>query len=136
METFPRSPADRPPIGRGSPSTRSRVSNGASLLPGIDGRSMTARRYKNISSAICADQGGAEHLSETRIQLIRRFAAASCLAEAMEARLVNGETVDIQEHALLVWTAVRCVQRIGIDRHSRNITPALADYIDEEDDTS
>ena len=64
---------------------RSRVSNGKDLLPDIDGRSMVARRYRDIASAIVSDQGGFDHCSESRKQLIRRFAAASVLAEQMEA---------------------------------------------------
>ena len=65
------------------------------------------RRYRDICAAIATDQGGAERLSETRLQLIRRFAAAACLAEAMEARLANGEQIDLAEHAQLASTLVR-----------------------------
>lgn len=112
-----------------SPVARSRVSNGADVLPGIDGRSATARRYRDICSAIAADQGGIERLSEARIQLIRRFAAAACLAENMEARLANGENIDIGEHAHLTSTMTRVAQRIGIDRRAKSVTPTVQDYI-------
>ena len=64
------------------------------------------------------------------MQLIRRFAALAVQAEAMEARLVNGEQIDIGEHALLSSTLVRIASRIGIDRRARNITPSLADYLE------
>jgi hypothetical protein len=57
------------------------------LLPDVDGRSAIARRYRDIVSAILVDQGGADQCSEARKQLIRRFAAASVLAEQMEAAL-------------------------------------------------
>ena len=67
------------------------MTNGAVLLPDVDGRSAMARRFKDISSAILADQGGAEQCSETRLQLVRRFAAAAVLAEQMESHLANGE---------------------------------------------
>jgi hypothetical protein len=111
---------------------RSRLTNGNDILPGIDGRSATARRYKDLVAAISSDQGGAEHLSEGRMQLVRRFAAAACLAENMEAALVRGETINLQEHALLCSTLVRLAQRIGIDRRARNVTPALKDYLTED----
>ena len=39
-----------------------------------------ARRYRNTSTAILIDQGGMEQCSESRKQLIRRFAAAAVLA--------------------------------------------------------
>jgi len=80
------------PFGPGNPrlqrkaQARSRVSNGHELLPNVDGRSLVARRYRDIMSAIASDQGGVDRLSEARLQLIRRFAAAACLAEQLEAR--------------------------------------------------
>ena len=113
---------------------RSKVSNGNDLLPNIDGRSLIARRYRDITSAIYQDQGGIDHLSEARQQLIRRFAAACVLAEEKEAALARGETIDIAEHALLVSTAVRVANRIGIDRRSRIVSPTLKDYIDAGND--
>ncbi len=109
---------------------RSRVSNGHDLLPGVDGRSLIARRYRDISNALTIDQGGSD-LSEARLQLIRRFAAAAVLAEQMEARLARGETIDIGEHALLVSTLVRVAQRIGIDRIPKNVVPTVAEYLRE-----
>lgn len=112
------------------PKSRSRVSNGAELLPGIDGRSPTARRYRDLVSAILADQGGGGYCSESRRQLIRRFAAAACLAEQLEARLVRGKSVSIQEHAVLSSTLVRLSSRIGIDRRQKDVSPTLADYLD------
>ena len=96
----------------------------------MDGRSIIARRYRDLCRAIFADQGGADQLSEARMQLIRRFAALAVQAEAMEARLANGEQIDIGEHALLSSTLVRIASRIGIDRRARNITPSLAEYLE------
>ncbi len=109
----------------------SRVTNGSSTLPGVDGRTAIARRYHDICAAIAADQGGVEHMSEARLQLVRRFAAAACIAEEMEACLANGEDIDVQRHAHLCSTMVRIVSRIGINRRLRNITPTLAEYLDQ-----
>ena len=108
---------------------RSRVSNGRDLLPGIDGRSPTARRYRDVLAALVVDQGGADAMTEARMALCRRFAAAACLAEAMEARLVNGETIDIGEHCLLSSTLVRIANRIGINRIARDVTPTIDEYL-------
>jgi hypothetical protein len=102
---------------------RSRLTNGTALLPEVDGRSAIARRLKDITSSILADQGGADQCSESRLQLVRRFAAAAVLAEQMESRLANGEQIDIQEHALLCSTLTRLAQRIGIERRARDVTP-------------
>jgi hypothetical protein len=49
----------------------------------------------------------------------------------MESRIANGEQIDIGEHAVLCSTLVRIAQRIGINRRLRNVTPHLADYIED-----
>jgi tRNA(fMet)-specific endonuclease VapC len=64
--------------------------------------------------------GGVSQCAEARLQLIRRFAAAAVLAEQMEARLANGHSINITDHALLSSTLVRLAQCIGIDRRLRN----------------
>jgi hypothetical protein len=119
----PNSSADPAPVGRRSSKQRSRMTNGTALLPDVDGRSAIARRFKDITSGILADQGGADQCSESRLQLVRRFAAAAVLAEQMESRLANGEQIDIQEYALLCSTLTRLAQRIGIERRARDVTP-------------
>jgi hypothetical protein len=78
------------------------------------------------------DQGGPDRCSESRQQLIRRFAAAAVLAEQLEASLARGEKIDITEHALLVSTLVRVAQRIGIDRIPKMIVPTLNEYLVDE----
>ena len=100
------------------------------MLPGVDGRSVIARRYYDIQTAIIVDQGTASLISEARLQLIRRFSAAAVMAEMLEAKLANGETIDIAEHALLTSTMVRVAQRIGIDRIPKDLEPSsLNDYL-------
>jgi hypothetical protein len=39
--------------------TRSAVTNHKDLLPGLDGRSATARRFRDLVNAFVADMGGA-----------------------------------------------------------------------------
>lgn len=122
-------PAESNVLAPRKPTARSRVSNGSDLLPNVDGRSATARRFRDICSAIIVDQGGLDRLSESRLQLIRRFAAAAVLAEQMESKLVEGTAIDLSEHAQLASTLCRLASRIGIDRISRDLTPTLAEYL-------
>ena len=122
-------PLGRAKVGRPKDPQKSRLTNAPVLLANVDGRTSVARRYRDIATAIATDQGGADRLSETRLQLIRRFSAAACLAEQLESRLARGEEIDIQEHSLLVSTMVRVAQRIGIDRRAKNITPSLSEYL-------
>jgi hypothetical protein len=112
-----------------SVTNRSRISNGHEILPGVDQRLAIARRYRDLVAQIAIDQGGADRCSETRMQLIRRFASGAVLAEELEARLARGEPVDIAEHAQLSSTLVRLAQRIGLDRRAKNITPSLSEYL-------
>ena len=122
-------PPGRAKVGRPKDPQKSRLTTAPVLLANVDGRTTVARRYRDIATAIATDQGGADRLSETRLQLIRRFSAAACLAEQLESRLARGEEIDIQEHSLLVSTMVRVAQRIGIDRRAKNITPSLSEYL-------
>jgi hypothetical protein len=108
---------------------RSRLTNKKDLLPGVDGRTVIYRRFRDIASQIATDQGGLEQLSEARLQLVRRFAAAAVLAEQLEADLANGQEINIERHALLCSTLTRLAQRIGIDRRAKNITPSLSEYL-------
>jgi hypothetical protein len=106
-----------------------RASNGGDVLANVDDRLVSARRYLDIIRALMADQGGADQCSESRKQLVRRFAAAAVLAEQLEARLAYGDEIDITAHALLASTLVRIAQCIGIDRPAKNSTSSLRDYL-------
>lgn len=120
-----------------SPEARAQVSNGSVVLPNVDGRSVVARRYRDITAAIVADQGGADNCAEARIQLIRRFSATAVIAEQIEARLAQGEPINVAEHALMCSVLARLASRIGIDRRAREIVPTLKGYLEEsysEDD--
>jgi hypothetical protein len=130
---------ERLPCGdRGALETRhrSKVTNRRDLLPNVrDGRTATARRFKDITLAVAADQRGINELSEARLQLIRRFSALCCHAELLEARLANGEQVDIGEHSNLSSTLVRIASRIGIDRIPKDVTPSLGEYLKRRRET-
>jgi len=117
-------------VNRPSLRQRSRLTNNAGLLGGeADGRTAVARRFRDLVSQIVSDQGGADRLAEARLQLIRRFSAAAVIAETMEARLANGEEININEHATLCSVLVRLSTRIGINRTAREVVPTLAEYL-------
>ncbi len=120
----------RPRNGVAPPSAanRSRITNGKTLLPGIDGRSALARRFRDIAGQVATDLGGADRLSEVKLQLIRRFAGAAALAEQLEARLANGQSVDVAEHAALTSSLVRISSRIGLTRAMKRV-PTLDEYL-------
>jgi hypothetical protein len=74
--------------------------------------------FRDIVHAVGADQGGLNELSEARLQLIRRFSALCCHAELLEARLANGEQIDIGEHSNLSSTLVR-IASVSVSTVSR-----------------
>jgi hypothetical protein len=125
----PRKHVPRTPAADRKSHGRSRISNGKDLLPNVDGRSLIARRFRDISNAILVDQGGADRCSESKLQLIRRFAACAVIAEQMEARLARGETINISEHSQLSSTLTRLAQRIGIERRAKDVTPTVEAYL-------
>ena len=88
---------------------RSSVGNGNTLLPGIDGRNMWARRYRDLVAAITSDS------DQCRLSLIRRFAGATCFAELLEAKLAAGEEASIQTHAMLSSALVQLSNKIDDD---------------------
>jgi hypothetical protein len=78
------------PMPRASdkPNARSRVGNGADLLPGTDGRSAGVRRYREVVSDLAHDLLG---VSPWQAILVRRAAALVVWLEQAEASLANGE---------------------------------------------
>jgi hypothetical protein len=99
------------------------------MLPGLDGRSATARRFRDLVNAFVADMGGLDRCSEIKLGLLRRLAAATVQAEMLEARMVNGEAIDIATLCTLASTTVRLSQRLGLERRARNVTPSLGQYL-------
>src|SRR5258707_15507634 len=127
------SPLDRPSIGPQielrAPALRARITNHRELLPGLDGRTSAARRFRDLVSSYIADQGGLDRCSEVKLGLMRRLAAIVVQAEQLEARMVNGEAIDIATLCTLASTTVRLSQRLGLERQARNVTPSLGQYL-------
>jgi hypothetical protein len=92
---------DIPQLPRRPAAHRSRVSNGSKLLPLSDGRSCSARRFRDLYQDICADLGGAAHLSEGERQLARRAAMLSAEAERLKAMAARGEAFDVGVYGAL-----------------------------------
>jgi hypothetical protein len=83
------------PIARSSTTNRSAVTNGSKLLVGIDGRSPTARRFRDLVQAYETEVGG--DLSQTERSMIKTAATLTLTAEMKQAQIVNGEMVDTDD---------------------------------------
>ena len=84
---------------------RSAVTNHKDMLPGLDGRSATARRFRDLVNAFVADMGGLDRCSEVRLGLVRHLAATTVQAEMLEARMVNGDAIESPRSA--PWLRLR-----------------------------
>ena len=114
-----------------APSARSRVTNGhQDFLATIDQRSRPARRWRDIFDQITADLGG--DLSMAQTQLVRRAATIAVQCELIEVAMATGDPIDINTlntYGQMSDRLGRCLQRLGIKREPRNVTPDLASYI-------
>jgi len=109
------------------PEFKTRRGTGAVVLAGVDGRSMMARRFREITSGIEDDLGG--DLTEAQRALLARAATLACWCEEREAELANGEQFDAGEYATISNALRRILSDLGLHRVSRDVTPTLADYI-------
>jgi hypothetical protein len=112
---------------------RSRVGNGVKLLPATDGRSLTARRFKDLIDDIAGDLGGYSELSETQRQLIRRASLLSAEGERQEALWVRGEAeFDLMAYLMLTNCLRRVAEAIGLRRVAREAV-TLENYLAAKD---
>jgi hypothetical protein len=114
------------PADRLAAAQRSRITNHKDLLPGVKGTSAEARRFRDLVNAFVADMGGIKNCSEIKLGLLRRLAAATVQAELLEARMMNGEVVDVATLCTLASTTVRISVRLGLERVPRNVDETIA----------
>ena len=88
------------------------MTNDPLALRGIDGRSIEARRYRDLVLAFVDDLGGTDCASEADKALARQAAGAVVASEAMQARIIAGEAVDLEQATRLQNAANRFLQAI------------------------
>jgi hypothetical protein len=123
----------------------SRVTTGYSLfVEGGDGRSAWARRWKDLIVAHAADLGDPASLSEAQVSLVRRASAMEIALEQIEARMSEGQDIDLDRYVRTASRLSRLLALLGIKRRPNSLDPqgelvrALASYagppIDDDDD--
>lgn len=133
-------PADTATIAPPSPArpatTRSRLTNGRQLLPGIDGRSIWARIYRDVSQALADHLGGEDRASEPQRLLIRRCTALEVELLALEGKFTQARergdepnAADLDLYARLGNAQRRFLEGIGLQAVPRDVTPNLHDYL-------
>jgi hypothetical protein len=114
----------RPKFSAGRATSRSRISNRSRLLPGVDGRSATARRFRDICAAYESEAGG--NVTEVERDLIRQAAGLTLRAEQLQGAIVRGEAVDNDELIRLSSTAKRLLEAIRAKAAKNKPTGAAA----------
>jgi hypothetical protein len=112
------------------PTGRSRITNGSALLPTIDGRSIWARRLRDVIALHASDLGGSDHISEAERSLVRRAGALTVELEHLEERfLTNGEATpnQLELYGRTANTLRRLLEALGLERRAVDVTPAAND---------
>ena len=104
-----------------APRTRSMVTNRTRLIAGVDGRSATARRFRDLIADYTRECGGKD-LSPAEAWLVRQAAAMTLRAEQLQAAIVLGQPVLADELIRLSSEARRILSRLR-RRHSQKAPP-------------
>jgi len=110
---------------------RSKVTNGSRLLPDVDGRTIWARRMRDLVLAHTADLGGDGEISEAERSLIRRAATIATELERLEAEFANAGKADpeaLDLYGRQAGTLKRILEGLGLKRRPRDVTPDLKTY--------
>jgi hypothetical protein len=104
---------------------RSRITNGSSLLPSVDGRSIWARRLRDLIVLHENDYGGADAISEAERSLVRRAAALTVELELMEVKFAaNGgaKAWELDSYQRAANSLRRLLESLGLQRRARDVT--------------
>jgi hypothetical protein len=111
---------------------RSRLTNGSALLSGVDGRSLWARRLRDLIELHVSDLGGSDAVTAAERSIIRRASTLTVELERMETRFALAGEASVEELDLYSRTAGnlrRLLESVGLQRRAKDITPDLHDYV-------
>ncbi|RWO45975.1 MAG: hypothetical protein EOS11_10295 [Mesorhizobium sp.] len=111
---------------------RSAVSNGSAILPGVDGRSPWARRFRDLIVAISNDQGGDDQLPEAKRLLIRNASGLATELERMLAKWAVNDGATPEELALFGGQSKNLrilLDSVGLERAAKDVTPTLGQWM-------
>jgi hypothetical protein len=115
-------PAIRQANAQRSPMLRSRTTNQPGRLPGIDGRSQQARRFRDLTFGLGHDLGRAPSAAEQ--SLVDQAAALMLQREAMTAVGARGERVDSKELVRIAGAIARTLAALGLTQRPEASTAA------------
>lgn len=97
-----------------------------------DGRSATAKRFRDLYEYIGADLSGLDYISEAQRQLVRRASLIAAQCERQEAMWARGEAeFDLAMYIVMTNSLRRVLETLGLKRVPRPVNDganALVDY--------
>ena len=99
-----------------------------SWLDGNDKRGPVARRFRDLVHEVTTDLGGPGELTEAKRQIVRRIASMSVWCESEEAKMADGEEIDIDKFQRTSNSLRRLCETIGLERTPRDVTMSLVEY--------
>ena len=126
-------PKPSKPIADPKAQGRSRMSNGSAVLPGVDGRSTWARRFRDLIALHSADMGGSEYVTAAEASIIRRAATITVELERLELRFATDEEADpatLDQYQRAANSLRRLLESVDLKRRITDVTPSLGEYIE------
>jgi hypothetical protein len=112
------------------PQFTTRKGNAGFALAGVDGRSLMARRFREIYTGIESDLGG--DLTEAQRHLIARAATMGLWLESREAELAEGAEFDSAAYCTVANAQRRLLADLGLGRVMRDAAPTVVQYLREK----
>jgi hypothetical protein len=112
---------------------RSAVTNGKRLFVVRPGDTAWSRRFRDILASIISDVHSTSEngLSEAQTQLARRATTLCVACERLEGVAASGAEIDIALYGEIVDRLGRCLQRLGLRRQPRDVTPSVQEYLQQ-----
>lgn len=116
-------------LAKPSTTNRSRVTNGSVMLSGVDGRSASARRFRDLVEALSLE-APAPITEAMRLQ-IRAAASMQAHVEDLTARMVRGEPVSAEEMTRAANGAIRALASLSrrVPVRKRSSAAGLTNYL-------
>jgi hypothetical protein len=89
------------------------------MLPGVDGRSSQARRFRDLCDEFAQHIAGAEKLSPFEVALVRQAAGLVVQAEVLQASIINGEPIGDDAAVRIANAATRVLGKLEARRRKR-----------------
>ena len=112
---------------------RSRLTNNAAALPGLDGRNTWSRRLRDLIALHTADLGGKDVVSTAEASIIRRAACITIELERLELRFAMDKATDaavLDQYQRAANSLRRLLESVGLKRRLKDVSQTLSSYLE------